>query len=168
MTEHKRNKLAYVLSLMFAGFVVTFFAWLFWPYPTITANGNAVLVNVPSDGVYKTGDVIRWTKTEVCQPAGKSTAEIWAVRVPAESEPQIILKTLMVHREFEVQDSAPDCVKDNPTSVYLFGSVPTGVYNFEVRVCMYNPTPQPNCTVFPGAQNVKIQRIAGNEPVIKP
>jgi hypothetical protein len=78
------------------------------------------------------------------------------------------LKTLMVHREFEVQDSAPDCVKDNPTSVYLFGSVPTGVYNFEARVCMYNPTPQPNCTVFPGAQNVKIQRIAGNEPVIKP
>jgi hypothetical protein len=55
-------------------------------------------------------------------------------------------------------------VTDNPTSAFVDGSLPTGTYRFEVDACTFSGGPGPTCDTFLGPKNVKIVRIAGNEP----
>jgi hypothetical protein len=149
-----------VVSAVLMGTLV----WLFWPYPEVTAKGAARLTNLDERGYYTTGDVIRWVTPQVCQPTGRTDVEISAV-LDFKNETGGVAEsdTLVVSRSFDVK-GFPECVTDNPTSVYVDGSLPTGTYRFIVRGCVDNPTPRAKCEDFAGPSNVKIVRIAGNEP----
>lgn len=138
--------------------------WLFWPYPSVDVVGKGVLANEPADGIYKTGDVIRWTTPVVCQPSGKTVATIYAVLDFTNDDGGVVVsRTPMATRDFRVKNF-PECVNDNPTSAYIDGTLATGTYRFEVEACVYNPSPRPKCETFLGPSGVRIKRIAGNEP----
>lgn len=142
--------------------------WLFWPYPKVTAQGVGVLSNPPARGYYQTGDVIRWTTPEVCQPEGRTEVTIEAVLDFTNPEGATATsETLLVSRNFEVK-GFPECVQNNPTTAYIDGNLPTGTYRFTVHACVINPTPRAACDSFAGPSGVKIVRIAGNEPVPNP
>ena len=166
MTEHAKHKFSlFVLSIiiMFAIGVGFFFVWLLRPYPTVTVSGVSKVNNTPSDGSFKTGDVVRWTTGEVCQPPGKTTAEIYAILDFKTEFGVVTSKTRVVSREFTTPTGFPECIKNNPTSVYIDGDLPSGIYRFEIEAGVYNPTPQPECRTFQGPNNVKVIRVVGNE-----
>jgi hypothetical protein len=121
------------------------------------------VTNLPEDGVFKTGDLMRWTTPEVCQPTGKTVATVYAVLDFPTEYGTAVVKTPLVERDFFIPEGFPLCNEDNPTSVYINGNLPTGVYHFEVLACAYNPTPQPECTLSQGPKNVRIERMVGNE-----
>lgn len=168
--KHAANAWLY-FSIVFALMVAGFFTWLYWPWPSISTVGPAVVVNQGSgpDGVFRTGDILIWETKEVCQPDGLITVNIWATReFPSENGP-ITFRTLMAKRDFFSPDNTlSGCAKDNPTTVYIDGNLPTGFYSFEVEACVYNPTPADKCGVFAGPQKVSVQRVVGNQPSTLP
>jgi hypothetical protein len=142
--------------------------WLFWPYPRVTSTGTGTVSNLDSRGYFETGDVIRWTTPEVCQPEGRTDVTVQAILDFAGPDGAVATSdTLVVSRSFDVR-GFPECVRDNPTTAYVDGNLPSGTYRFEVRACVQNPTPRPKCDTFPGPTGVKIVRIAGNEPTPNP
>lgn len=142
--------------------------WLFWPYPSVTSQGSAVISNADDRGYFQTGDVIRWTTPVVCQPSGRTEVTIEAaLDFAGPNGAEAVSETLVVSRTFDVK-GFPECVEDNPTSVYVDGNLPTGIYRFTVHACVQNSTPRGKCGSFAGPSGVKIVRIAGNEPTPNP
>lgn len=139
--------------------------WLFWPYPTVTSEGVGVMTNTPAIGYFQTGDVMRWTTPEVCQPSGRTEVTIHAVldfKEPG-GDGVATSETLVVSRTFDV-NGFPECVTNNPTSAYVDGDLPTGTYRILIEACVQNRSPRPVCETFAGPTNVKIVRVARNEP----
>jgi hypothetical protein len=152
-------------ALLLAVPIMAWVIWTIWPYPTVTSTGQAYLTNLPADGKYRTGDVIRWATPQVCQPSGEVNATVYAVlefKNP-ETGGVAISKTPVATREFDVR-GFPECVENNPTTAYVDGNLPTGTYRFEVYACAVNTGPRDKCDTFQGPKDVKIIRVAGNEP----
>lgn len=162
-TKHAVNVSILYFVIVLAVSVGVFFGWLFWPYPSVTKTGTSVVINTPESGYFKTGDVIRWTTPEVCQPNGDTKATVYAVLEFETDFGIAISKTPVVSRDFIIPKGFPTCAKDNPTSAWVDGDLPTGTYRFEILACVYNPTPQPKCELFDGPNNVRIVRVSGNE-----
>lgn len=142
--------------------------WLFWPYPKVTTQGVGIVSNLPARGYFQTGDVVRWTTPEVCQPEGRTEVEIEAVLdFLGPDGATAVSETLLVSRNFTVK-GFPECNLNNPTAVYIDGDLPTGTYRFVVHACVQNPTPRGRCGTFAGPSGVKVVRIAGNEPAPNP
>jgi hypothetical protein len=161
--RHKINLGLLVIVIIFALGVASFFIWLLKPYPKVTISGESRVINTPVSGTFETGDVIRWETDEVCQPAGRTTADVFAVLEFQTEYGVAASRTPIVSRDFQIPSGFPGCVKDNPTSAYVDGDLPTGTYRFEIVACVYNPTPQPECKTFQGPSNVRIKRVVGNE-----
>lgn len=142
--------------------------WLFWPYAKVTTQGVGTLSNLDSRGYYTTGDVIRWTTPEVCQPEGRTDITIQAILdFSGPDGATATSDTLVVSRSFDAR-GFPECTVNNPTAAYVDGNLPTGTYRFEVTACVQNSTPRAKCGTFAGPTGVKIVRIAGNEPPTNP
>jgi hypothetical protein len=136
----------FIGSLIFFVLMTAFSMWLWWPYPQVTAVPGTVLVNEPEDGTYQTGDVVRWTTTQVCQPAGQTFVTVTARLV----FPRGISDTPVVERDFILEGDTPFCIDNNPTSLWLPGSLPTGTYQVLITACVPNPTPRDKCDTFEG------------------
>lgn len=146
------------LVIAFAVLMAGFLAWLWWPYPTVTSIPGTTLSNEPVDGAYQTGDVVRWTTTRVCQPPGLTKVTVSArLAFPAGSS-----ETPVVEREFWIDAEEDLCIDNNPTSLWLPGSLPSGTYRVEVRACVPNPTPRDKCATFEGPE-FTMERIALTE-----
>jgi hypothetical protein len=143
--------------------LMTTLLWLFWPYPSVTTKGTAILTNLDKRGYYETNDVVRWVTPQVCQPSGVTDVVVFAVLdFKNDTGGVASSETTVVARTFDVQ-GFPECVDNNPTSAYISGNLPTGTYRFVVEACVRNPSPRPKCDTFDGPASVKIVRIAGNE-----
>lgn len=166
MTEkikEKRDFSIFILSLLFAFVVIVFCVWAFWPYPKVTSEGTAKVVNTPASGFFKTGDLITWSTPEVCQPGGASIAEVFAVTEFDTGKGVLTVRTKLVEREFQIPDSVDDCIKNNRTGAYVDGTLGSGTYKFEIFACVKNRGPQDKCAIYQGPSDVKIVRVVGNE-----
>lgn len=166
MTETVKEKASLLIlgfSILVSGIVFGFIVWLFWPWPSVSQTGEAKVINTPSYGYFKTGDLIRWTTPEVCQPSGRTDAAVYAVLENSIYGDTFRVGTPVTDREFDLGPNIPECVQNNRTSAYVSGDLPTGTYHFEIRACVKNPTPRPKCETFQGPTNVNIVRVVGNE-----
>jgi hypothetical protein len=145
MMDHLWRAIFFVVLIFTIG-CVAFLAWLYWPWPTVTTSGKATLTNQPADGTYQTGDIVRWTTPQVCQPTGQTNVVIRA----SLGFPQGTSETPLVEREFTVNSDEGQCVTDNPTSLWLPGSLPSGTYQIIVTACVPNPSPVDRCDTFSG------------------
>jgi hypothetical protein len=159
--EAKKAKF-YIAPIMFATLVIVITAaYYIWPIQEVTVKGTPTLVNVPKDGVYRTSDVITWTFPEICQPTGKTTSDIIAVLKFRTDKGEAQIRTKVVSRDFHIPDTFPECIYDNPTSVYVDGTLGTGLYDFEITGCSERGT-RSKCVTFTGPTNVRIERVSGN------
>lgn len=169
--EKRKGRLLLTVAIPLAVIFLVFTAWLWWPYPAVETEGPIEVVSTGSgpNGEYQTNDILRWTTGKVCQPQGKTVAQIWAVAAFPTEDGAIRIRTDLVTRDFQVdRDALPTCVEGNRTSVYIDGNLSSGYYDFEVEACVYNISPRPICDVYQGPSNIPVIRIAGNEDTILP
>jgi hypothetical protein len=154
------------LALSFIGFgiaIVTVWFFLLRPWPGVTAAEDWTLINPPADGVYSTGDLVSWEKSNVCVPAGETTVQIFLVQeVPPEFGGGE-LRRLAYTRIFYLEKA--DCRNPNYTSLMVpFDTLP-GSYDILLRACTNSPSPIDTCvetpgpTLLVGERDSRIQRL---------
>lgn len=141
--------------------VIVVWTYLIKPWPGVTTSNNWTLVNQPAKGYYHPGEVLAWTKSEVCTPEGETTVQFLARR----QVPPGAFDFLMYTRILRYPVSS--CNSPNLTQIVVPFDLQSGTYDVLIRACTDTPNPRDTCIEAEGPTFQLVNVAFGNSPQSK-
>jgi len=131
-------------AVILAMLIVFFSIWLNRSYPSVETTDD--FTKLTTDEPQRAGDIVAWTKSRVCVPAGFTKSEIKATKDfidPRNGENLGSLSTTLTERKFYLAKGY--CASPNFTSIIIPQNLPNGTYRITITACTDNPTPRDVC-----------------------